>query len=349
MRIAGLGVAIPSRRVDNHDLVELIATQRPRDSLSAVVARSVMDLLLSAGSKTRYYRDLKRGECARDLLGLAMQRALEQAGLTPDAVDLLIYCGIGRAFMEPGNAYIFANQLGIRCDCFDICDACMGWLRATQVAYDALRAGRYRHVLVVNAEFGVYELFEDCFRVSSPFDLRRTFPAFTIGEAATATVLRASPDNWSFTFRNRPDLAGLCTIPLPGHAGFVEPNSELARADPMRFRANSGELFAAATEELTQLLREQIPDLTQPNLFVPHAASYTAQRDAAQRLGIASDRLYNEIMPRYGNVTSASVPLALHCAAQEGRLRAGDDVVLCPASAGVSVAVARFRWQPMGG
>ena len=224
----------------------------------------------------------------------------------------------------------------------------MGWLRATQDAYDSMRAGRYRNVLVVNAEFSIYEHLNECFRVTSPLELRRTFAAFTLGEAATATVLCASPDCWTFAYRSRPDLAGLCTFPLPGHEGFVTPGSALSRAKSMCFRAYSGELFTAASAELAALIEEQITDVTEPRLYVPHAASSTAAKALAQHLGMPDQKMYSEVMPRYGNVASASVPLGLHCAANEERLLPGDDVVLCPASAGVSVAVARFRWQPMG-
>jgi 3-oxoacyl-[acyl-carrier-protein] synthase III len=348
VKIAGIGVAIPSRRVDNADVVQLIAEQRPRDAMSSVVARSAMDLLLSAGSDVRYYRDLERGECARDLLAAAIQRALVQAGITADEIDLLLFCGVGRGFIEPANAYVCANQLGLRCDCFDISDACMGWLRAAQIAHDALAVERYRRVLVVNAEFGIYEMFTDCFRVGSPLELRRTFAAFTLGEAATATVFAPAREPWTFAYRSRPDLAGLCMYPLPGHQSFVAPGSELSRAKPMSFCAYSGELIDAANEELLTLIGEQIADVTEPRLYVPHAASSTSALAQARRLGVPIDRLYNDVMPRYGNVASASLPLGLHCAAAEGRLHDQDDVVLCPASAGVSVAVARFRWQPAG-
>lgn len=348
MKIAGLGVAIPSRRVDNDDVLRMVADQRPRDSHSSVIARSVMDLLLSTGSKARYYRDLERGESARDLIAQAMQRALEQAGIAAHQLGLLLYSSVGRAFIEPGNANICADQLGVRCDCFDISDACMGWLRSAQIASDAIHAGRYQHVLVINAEFGIPELFANCFRVSSPLELRRTFAAFTLGEAATATVFSASPEPWSFAYRNRPDLVGLCTYPLPSHTSYVEPGSELSHMQPMTFRAYSSKLFAAASRELIELLREQISDVTQPHLYVPHSASHTAIIGIARRMGVPMEQLYGEIMPRYGNVASASLPLGLHCAREDGRLHPGDDVVLCPASAGVSVAIARFRWQQAG-
>ena len=348
MRISGLGIAIPSRRVDNDDVLRMIAEQRPRDAMSASVARSVRSLLAAAGSEVRYYRDREGGEHARDLVGAAMQRALEQAGVAASEIDLLVYCSVTRPLIEPGNAYICADQLGIRCDCFDISDACMGWLRAAQVAYDAISVGRYKHVLVVNAEFAIYEWFADCFRVLAPPELRRTFATFTIGEGAAATVFSASPDRWTFAYRSRPDLAGLCAFPLPGHDGFVEPGSQLSQAKAMSFCAYSSELFAAAGAELATLVTEQIGDLSEPQLYVPHAASSVATIELAQRLGIPVDRVYSAVMPRYGNVASVSVPLGLHCAANEGRLSLDDDVVLCPASAGVSVAVARFRWQPMG-
>src|SRR5690242_3243427 len=99
MKVAGIGVAIPSRRVSNDDVVQMIAEQRPRDAMSEVVKRSALNLLRAAGSDVRYYRD--RGERAQDFVVAAMRRAIERAGIGPQQVDLLMHCGIARGFIEP--------------------------------------------------------------------------------------------------------------------------------------------------------------------------------------------------------------------------------------------------------
>lgn len=343
MRIAGIGVAVPSRAVSNDDILHWVSQHRTRDAFTGAISRSIANLLEAAGSKTRYY--LAEGELARDLTRAAMRDALAQSKLQPEDVDLLIHCSIGRGFIEPANAYFCADLLGMRCECFDISDACMGWLRAATLASDGIAVGRQRRVMVVNTEFGVAPLVEQSCRIADPLDLRRSFTAFTLGEVAVATVFEASAQPWTFTYRSRPDLADLCTLPLPGHTAFAAESRRLADASPLRLHAYSSELFSAAEDEMCALLTETISDLHAPDLYVPHSASSTASIAGARRIGMPIDKLFSSIMPRFGNVASASLPLGLHCAAREGFLGSNADVVLCPSSAGLSVGIGRFRWS----
>ena len=351
MRITGIGVGIPSLRVSNQDVLARIADHSRELSPGAwrTVERSALQLMESAGADIRRYRDLNSGETARDLVHQSMRDALLQASVAAGEIDAVIYCSVSRAFVEPGNAYFFAHELGLRCECFDISDACMGWLRAAQVVQDGMLTGRYRNVLVICAEFGIYEMFDNRFHVTNPLDLRHAFATYTLGEIACATVLSAEGDPWEFHFRSRPDLADLCFFALPGFETFVGPHGNLAGAKPLSFTARSGALFAAAEDELVALLADAIDRPNEPEMYVPHAASSTAALRAAARAGVDQERVYATVMPRYGNVVSASLPLGLHLAASEGKLHAGADVVLCPASAGVTVGLARFQWNIPGG
>lgn len=350
MRVAGIGVGIPSLEVDNEGVLDRIAERSPElDGTGLQAVRSAATRLMeSCGSETRFYRDKARGESARGLTHKAVTDALSAAGLGASEVDLLIYCGVSRALVEPGNAYLIAAEHGMECDAFDISDACMGWMRAVQVAQDSMVAGRYRNALVVTAEFGIDELFESCFRVRGPLDLRTRFTGYTLGEAATATVVSAEDEPWYFKYRSRPELADLCFFALPGFESFVADTGHFRGARPLELNAHSAALFEAAEVEMGRLLQEVVPDLDGPDLYIPHAASSTAYRNAALRAGMPDERLFCDVLPRYGNVVSGSLPLGLYLAQARGRLRDGADVVLCPASAGVCVAVARLRWRATG-
>lgn len=343
MRIAGIGVAVPSRVVTNDDIVQTVARGRPRDRSSDTIARSLTSLLEATGAVTRHHR--APGELVRDLTRVAMQRSLAPGELRSQDIDLVIHCSIGRGFLEPGNAYFCANLLGMQCDCFDVSDACMGWLRAANLACDAIAAGRYRRVMVVSTEFSARHLLESSRQIESPLELRRLFTAFTLGEVAVATVFEASDDVWSFRYRSRPDLADLCTVPLPGHAEFAAESPRLAHLRPLQLDVHAGELFSAADDALYELLSETVRDLDGPDLYVPHTASSVQSLAIARRVGMPQEKIFASIMPRFGNVASASLPLGLFHAQREGVLAPNADVVLCPASAGVSVGVSRFRWN----
>ena len=136
-------------------------------------------------------------------------------------VDLLIYVGVGRGFIEPATAYVFQDLLGLRnATCFDVLDACASWLRAVHVARAFIEAGSYRNVLVLNAEFNAnLESYE--VRSTNEFDSR--FPAFTIGEAATATILSPSErdDEAVAEFRSFGDQRDKCIIPLENYRDYL--------------------------------------------------------------------------------------------------------------------------------
>ena len=175
------------------------------------------------GAQTRHVRDTERGERACDLILGAIDAALAKADLAPGDIDLVIYCGVGRGFIEPANAYFYAKARGMRrASCFDVTDACMSWIRALQIAYLTIRSGACRTAIVINGEFhlGMHDHWE----IRSLSALKYCFPMYTIGEAATATVLVADEEEWKFDYSIRSDLADLCTIPLKGYEEFVEPS-----------------------------------------------------------------------------------------------------------------------------
>jgi hypothetical protein len=103
-----------------------------------------------------------------------------------------------------GEAFV-ANALGITCDSFDVCEGCMSWVRSLQIAYNFLAMQSYSNILIVNAEFNVYENgLPSIFGIRSSDQVKYTFPALTIGEAATATIVSKSSRHWQFRFRSAP-------------------------------------------------------------------------------------------------------------------------------------------------
>lgn len=217
MKIAAIAYRVPSRIMTNSDMIEMVDHQNPHVSAvrKAAYFRAIRTLYDRLGAQTRYIRDAARGETAVDVIPAAMDDALNSAGMMPDDIDLLIYCGVGRGFVEPANAYFYAKARGMHTtSCFDVTDACMSWVRAVQIADHMLHAGTIRNAVIINGEFhlGIHGKWE----IESLDTLSHTFPMYTIGEAAAATVLVREDNDWRLDFMSRPDLADLCTIPLPG-------------------------------------------------------------------------------------------------------------------------------------
>jgi 3-oxoacyl-[acyl-carrier-protein] synthase III len=304
----------------------------------------VRGLFKAAGSQVRYMRDIDKNEKASQFIFGAIEEALSRAELSKDEIDLMIYCGVGKGFLEPANAYFYAQKMGMGCSCFDIVDACMSWIRALEISYEFLKSGRYRHIMVVNGEFNSHHGYPDNFKVKDLRQVEYTFPTYTIGEAASATILSPSGQEWQFAFKSLPELADLCTIPLDGYDNFVEPSKRLGRNGLYNFVSYGREMFDAARRYLAPVVKQLVGDLNDPDIYFPHAASDAAYLAAAEDHSLPLDKMFAKVFPQYGNLVSASIPVAMHMAIDEGALKRGDKVVFCPASAGMVYGAVQFAF-----
>lgn len=343
MRLDAVAAAIPARPVTNDEVVGLVVRHSRgefMDDLDATADR-IAYLLDRSGAKHR--RWLAAGESPLDLVEQAFLEALGSAGCSRDEIDLLVFAGIDRGFIEPGNAYFVANALGLdRVECFDISDACHGFSRALNVVEALLRTERYRRAVIVNAEFGMTEggaVYPGMYTLQREADLEWAFPALTIGEVATVTIVSGGGAEWDFRFASRPDLAELCTIPVAGFDRWVPPGSKAGAAGPYRFSSFGGEMERVAAVELVKLVVDI--DLDQADAIFVHTATARPWAAAAAERGLL-DVLHNPY-PEYGNVASAAIPLGVALAWRDGRIDRGDSLMACVGSAGMAFSV--YRWS----
>lgn len=346
MRIDSIGVRIPTKKVTNDDILTWLEEHNIEipSILLKTYQRIVKGLLKMAGSEVRFIRDPGKNEKASQFIFGAISDALEKASLSKNDVDLLIYCGVGKGFLEPANAYFYAQQMGMSCSCFDIVDACMSWIRALEISYEFFKSGRYRHIMIVNGEFNSHHGFPDNFKIRNLRQVEYTFPTYTIGEAASATLLSDSPQEWKFAFKSLPELADLCTIPLDGYEDFVAPSGRLGRNGLNNFVSYGREMFDAAKRYLVPLVKQLVGDLDDPDIYFPHAASDAAYLSASRDMRLPIDKMFAKVFPSYGNLVSASIPVAMHMALGEGRLKRDNKVVFCPASAGMVYSAVSFAY-----
>ncbi|MFI9505226.1 3-oxoacyl-[acyl-carrier-protein] synthase III C-terminal domain-containing protein [Nocardia sp. NPDC052566] len=345
MKIRSVVAGLPSRVVTNADIIDLIAAHSSgyfEGDLDAAL-RKVDYYLRYAGSDERRWLDA--GERPIDLLRTAANSALAQADMVADEIDLLIYTGIGRGFIEPGGAYHSAAAIGLRnAHCFDIIDACMSWTRAVQVTESLFRTGQFSNAMIVNAEFGLRDggaVFPHLLRLPHLEALESTFPAYTLGEAATATVLTAQ-DNapWEFRFASRPDLAPLCNVTMDGYEGFCDPSDKLAKNGVGIFTSYGFEMHEAGAGEALAVFERLDPPIEEVAALFTHASSKRYWQGMADKVGLGS--AIHHVYDKTGNVVSASVPAAIASAMAEGRLRDGDRAACWVGSAGMSFGAFTF-------
>ena len=205
MRIEGISFKPASKKMSNEEVVrEVQKLSSPVfDGDLEQALKSIRFTLDQTQIRSRYWFDTE--ERPLDLICQVAREALRQADLRPQEIDLLLYAGIGRGFLEPGDAYFVAHALGMNeVDCFDVMDACMSWTRACDMAQSYFTAGRYRRILIVNCESYYVSggiSYPSNFQLKRMRDIAHCFSAYCGGDGASATVLVADPDRqWTFNY-----------------------------------------------------------------------------------------------------------------------------------------------------
>jgi 3-oxoacyl-[acyl-carrier-protein] synthase III len=345
VKIAAISYRVPSQKLTNSDLLDYMERSNPKVSpiKKAQYLKIVEKLLSQTGAKTRYLRNIDVGEKASDLIFSAIDNALEKANMTATDIDLLIYCGVGRGFLEPANAYFYAKAKGMHlANCFDVTDACMSWVRAAHIANLMLQSGASKAAMIVNGEFhlGLHDNWE----IRDIRSLEYSFPMYTIGEAATATILLPSDRPWNFSYLSRPEFADLCTIPLPGYANFVEASDRMELNGINRFVSYGRDLFREGSKSLGKVIAEAIDDVNHPVWYFPHSPSKTVYEEYMPTFGVPLEKVYLKVYPEFGNVVSASIPVGLCRAEEEGVLQRGDPIAYVPVSAGLVASVVQLTY-----
>jgi 3-oxoacyl-[acyl-carrier-protein] synthase III len=344
MKIAAVQHVLPSLRITNDDIIAKV--RRESISLSDAeldeVESRIRQFFRIAGTEQRFWA--RNGEKAIDMLLEAGRKALREASLEPEDIGLVMYTGVGRGWVEPAMANVVQHELGLRnAVAMDILDACESWLKAMQIAHSFLRTGVHRRIMIVNCEAAFDHVAQ--FNVQSVAEVEHLFATYTIGEAATATILtdEQPDDDFYFKFKTFGEHYELCMIPLPNFAEFM-PGSFDERYRPGKFFSRSTELVATALQLIIETFLEDPRLRTEKyDLSFGHSASVKANQVFARKAGMLPENCF-EVHQRFGNTVSASVPLALSVAVEEERLHRGDKVFVGVPSAGISIGFLSFTY-----
>lgn len=323
-QIAGLGAYLPERVLTNHDLERLVETS---------------DQWITSRTGISERRVVADGEGLVDIVERAGRAAMDDAGVDPGEVDLLILATATVEQPIPASSAIVQPRLGLaNAVCFDLSAACSGFTYSLNVARQFIATGEASTVLVVGAE---------CLSRYVDWTDRSTCVLF--GDGAGAVVLRPAPKGegilqiqWR-TDGNYSDL-----IAMPGGGCRFPPHSleSIERRLPfIKMRGN--ETFKVAVRSLTELSLEVLDKagigVEEIDLFIPHQANQRIIQAVGQRLGLRDDQVFSNVQ-RVGNTSAASIPLAMADARDQGRLRRGDLVLTSSFGGGLTWASALFRF-----
>jgi 3-oxoacyl-[acyl-carrier-protein] synthase-3 len=322
--IIATGSFLPERRLTNHDLERMVDT-----SDEWIVERT--------GIRER--RIANEGEASSDLGARAAHAALERAGLLPGDIDLLIVATGTPDRLFPSTAARVAELLGLErtCGAFDLLAACAGFNYGLEVAARMVESASYRYVLLIGTEvLSRFVNYED----------RTTCILF--GDGAGAVVIGPVADGYGVLdsqLYSDGSLANLLEIPA---GGSLRPASEETVASGLHYILMSGrEVFRHAVERLADACQEILArngfDVSDVDLFVGHQANARILRAVAERIGLPARALFMNI-DRYGNTSSASVPIAFDELAREGKLDDGALVLTAGFGSGFVWATSIVRW-----
>jgi 3-oxoacyl-[acyl-carrier-protein] synthase-3 len=322
--IVGWGKAAPDRVLANGDLTAMVDTSdewiRQR---TGIVERHI------AGE----------GETTFSLSLQAAQAALEIADQDPARVDLIIVATVTPEHAFPSTACLLQDALGAkRAAAFDLSAGCSGFVYGLSLAADLLAAGSYDRALVVGAE--------TLSRITDWSD-RNTCVLF--GDGAGAVVLEANgaPGGILSSVLGADGSGGDLLI-LPA-GGSAHPATAESVAEHLHYIGMQGRpVFRFATRIMPEAARQALGQagLTVEDvaLFIPHQANHRILQAAAKGLGVPEERMFSNLA-RYGNTSSASIPIALCEAIEQGLIKRDDLIVCVGFGAGLTWAAAAIRWS----
>jgi 3-oxoacyl-[acyl-carrier-protein] synthase III len=321
--VGGWGTAVPEKVVTNAEMEQRVDTTD-----AWIVERTgIRERHVAATTDTTASLAIDAGTAA-----------IKNAGIPPDAIDLLIVATASPEQPVPHTGAFVGEGLGLRCGSFDLGAGCAGFVYMLVVGSSLLATGNLDHVLIVGAEI--------LSRIIDPDD-RATSILF--GDGAAAAVLSRSPDDgpgvlaWDLGCDG--SAAGLLEIRAGGSR--MPATAETIAAGEQYLKMQGQEVFRRAVRVVVESARTTLDRAgvaaSDVAWFVPHQANIRIIESASSRLGIAADRTIVNI-DRYGNTSAASIPLALAEAADDGRLRDGDLVLMSGFGAGMTWASALLQW-----
>jgi len=324
--ITGLGSHVPERVVTNDDLSTMMDT-----SDEWIVERT--------GIRER--RIAAPEEALSDLALPAAREALDDAGLKGSDLDLIIVATVTPDMAFPATAAIMADDLGAdKAGAYDLSAGCTGFMYAVAQAYGMLAGGLAQRALVVGGDV-----------LSKILDWSDRGTAVLFGDGAGAVVMERVGEAGFLGFELGADGSGGPQLFLPA-GGSRTPATEESVAERLHFvQMNGREVFKFATRVLVSsaeaVLAECGRTVDEVDVYVPHQANVRIIDYATQKLGIPEDRVVIDV-DRYGNTSSGSIPLALADAKADGRLVAGQLVLMTGMGAGLTWGSGLIEWTDGG-
>jgi 3-oxoacyl-[acyl-carrier-protein] synthase-3 len=321
--ILGTGSYVPEKVLTNSDLEKMVDTN---------------DEWIVSRTGIRERRIAAPEEASSDLSVKAAEKALKSAGVSAEEIDLIIVTTVTPDMNFPATACLVQEKLGAKkAGTFDLSAACTGFIYGVSTAAQFIATGVYNHILVVGVE---------CLSRIMDWTDRNTCVLF--GDGAGAAVLGPVEEGYGFqSFVLGGDGSGGELLKLPAGGSRLPATEETVKARQHYIYMAGREVFKFAVRVMGSATEEALAKagLTKEDIdfLVPHQANIRIIDSAVKRLGLTEDKVIVNL-DRYGNMSSASIPVALDEAIQAGKIEKGDTVVLCGFGGGLTWGATVIKW-----
>ena len=324
--ITGLGSYVPDHVLTNDDLSTMMDTN---------------DEWIRERTGIRERRIAEPEQALSDLCLPAAREALADAGLEGSEIDLIIVATVTPDMAFPSTAAILADQLGAgAAAAYDLSAGCTGFMYAVAQGYGMLAGGLAHKALIVGGDV-----------LSKIMDWSDRSTAVLFGDGAGAVVLERVADGGFLGFELGADGSGGPQLYLPAGGSRTPASAESVEEGQHFVHMNGREVFKFATRVLVSsaeaVLTECGRSIEDVDVYVPHQANVRIIEHARQKLGIPEEKTVVDV-DRYGNTSSGSIPLALGDAKADGRLRAGQLVLMTGMGAGLTWGSGLIEWTAGG-
>ena len=324
-KITAIGTYVPPRLLTNQDLEKMVDTTN-----EWIIERS--------GIKQRHIVD--PGMATSDMVLAAAKPMLEQRGITPTEIEVIIVATVTPDMLFPSTACLVQDKLGCKGAWgFDLSAACSGFVYALQTGVQFIQTGAHKKVLVAGSD-----------TMSSIINYQDRATCVIFGDGAGVVLLEpaeADDQNVFIDYIHEVDGSGACALNMPAGGSRMPASAETVEKKLHYVHQDGQAVFKYAVRKIAdvseKLLQRNGMTGNDVDVFVPHQANRRIIMSAAERLGMPEEKVIVNIS-EFGNTTAATIPLAMQTAREQGKLKKGTMVLMASVGAGYTVGATLMRW-----
>lgn len=323
-KILGTGSAVPKKVLTNEDVSKMVDTT---------------DEWIVTRTGIRERRVVSEGETASSLACGAARAALADADIEAESLDMIIVATMSCEKRLPPTSFLVQDKLGAKnAFVYDVAVACSGFLYGLSIANQYVRSGSVKKALVIGVEI-----------MSRVVNWKDRNTCVLFGDAAGAAIVGPTDQTQRTVISTDlySDGSLYYLLEIPGGGTAVDWTAEMIERGDHFVKMRGQEVFREAVESMTRasetILQKAGLSVDDIDLFIPHQANIRIVQAIARRLHCPMEKVFINL-DKYGNTSSASIPLALDEAIKAGRVKAGDKILLSTFGAGFAWGSALIQW-----